>query len=195
MTSQNREVRTMEIRARNDDAYTVEGYASTFDTYVLYRDGDIDFSERIDPAAFDDADLSDVVFRIDHEGPVYARSSAGTLQLDIDEHGLHNTTDLSRTQRSRDIFAELKAGNYPQMSFAFTVAEEHYERDSHTRVIDRIAKVYDVSPVSFPANPNTYLVARSYIDGEIEKERAERLAAEERERAKAKLRLKLKLMR
>lgn len=195
MTSQNRETRTMEIRARNDDAYTVEGYASTFDTYVLYSDGDIDFSERIDPAAFDDADLSDVVFRIDHEGPVYARSSAGTLQLDIDEHGLHNTTDLSRTQRSRDIFADLKAGNYPQMSFAFTVAEEHYERDSHTRVIDRIAKVYDVSPVSFPANPNTYLVARSYIDGEIEKERAERLAAEERERAKAKLRLKLKLMR
>ena len=81
------------------------------------------------------------------------------------------------------------------MSFAFTVAEVHYERGSHTRVIDRIAKVYDVSPVSFPANPNTYLVARSYIDGEIEKERAERLAAEERERVKAKLRLKLKLMR
>lgn len=181
----NREYRAMTLRLRTAEAgqepdYVVEGYASTFDTYTLFSADGVDYKERIDPHAFDDADMTDVVFRIDHQGAVYARTSAGTVTLDVDEHGLHNVNDLSRSARARAIYDELRAGNYPQMSFAFKVAKEHVERDTHTRVIDRIAKVFDVSPVSFPANPNTFLTARSLIDGEIERERAERLAAEKR---------------
>ena len=163
----------------------VEGYASTFLPYVLFNEDGVDYSERIDRHAFDEADLSDVVFRIDHEGPVYARTSAGTVRLDIDDHGLHNINDLSRTQRSRDVFEDIAAGNYPKMSFAFRVAPggDHYEPETHTRVIDRIAKVFDISAVSFPANPTTNLSVskRDWFDGVIERERAERLAAEERQ--------------
>ena len=45
----------------SEDKYQVRGYASTFDSYVLMNiDGD-DYSERIDPHAFDDADMTDVV--------------------------------------------------------------------------------------------------------------------------------------
>ena len=68
------------------------------------------------------------------------------------------------------------------MSFAFTVAEDHYDSETHTRIIDRIAKVFDISAVSFPANPTTELSVstRSYFDGVIEAERAERLAKEKR---------------
>ncbi|MEE1278663.1 MAG: HK97 family phage prohead protease, partial [Acutalibacteraceae bacterium] len=71
------------------------------------------------------------------------------------------------------------------------VAEDHFDRATHTRVIDRIAKVFDVSPVSFPANPNTELSVstRSYFDGVIEAERAERLAREERERQIQRIRI------
>lgn len=181
----NREYRAMTLRLRTAEAgqepdFIVEGYASTFDEYTLFSADGVDYNERIDPHAFDEADMTDVVFRVDHEGPVYARSSAGTVRVNADEHGLHQVADLSRTARSRAIYDEIAAGNYPQMSFAFTVAEDHVERGTHTRVIDRIAKVFDVSPVSFPANPNTFLTARSLIDGEIERERAERLAAEKR---------------
>ena len=130
-----------------------------------------------------------MVFRIDHEGRVYARSSAGTVSVWADEHGLAQRTDLSRTQAARELYADIEAGNYPKMSFAFTVAEDHYEKDSHTRVIDRIAKVYDVSPVSFPANPGTELSVstRSYFDGVIEMEKAERLEREEAEKREAKI--------
>lgn len=184
-----REYRSMDmtILEGEEKKYMVEGYASTFLPYVLFNEDGVDYSERIDRHAFDEADLSDVVFRIDHEGPVYARTSAGTVTLDIDDHGLHNINDLSRTQRSRDVFEDIAAGNYPKMSFAFRVAPggDHYDPETHTRVIDRIAKVFDISAVSFPANPTTNLSVskRDWFDGVIERERAERLAAEERQAA------------
>ena len=135
--------------------------------------------------------MTDVVFRVDHEGRVYARTSAGTLQVWMDEHGLANRTDLSKTQAARELYADIEAGNYPKMSFAFTVAEDHYDKATHTRVIDRIAKVYDVSPVSFPANPSTELSVstRDYFNGVIEAEKAERLEREKREIQKKKIKI------
>jgi len=195
MMKQNREYRAMDFVQADEDTYEVKGYASTFDPYVLFSEDGIDYSEQIDPHAFDDADLTDVVFRVDHEGPVYARTSAGTVSLFTDDHGLGHTTDLSRTARAKELFDEIKAGNYPKMSFAFTVAEDHYDRDTHTRIIDRIAKVFDISPVSFPANPGTELTVstRDYFNGVIEAERAERLAAEERQKQIQRMRMKLKM--
>ena len=194
-----REYRMMELRvsdqaeAQEEKSYKVEGYASTFDPYVLFTEDGIDYSERIEPTAFDGADLSDVVFRVDHSGPVYARSSAGTVEVWTDEHGLGQITDLGRTQRGRDLFADIEAGNYPKMSFAFTVAEDgdSYDKATHTRVISRIAKVFDVSPVSFPANPGTELSVstRDYFNGVIEAEKAERLEREEREKQKHRIKI------
>lgn len=186
--NEQRDYRLMELRIAEqvegeEKNYIVEGYASTFEPYTLMTIDGVDWNERIDEHAFDEADMSDVVFRVDHEGPVYARSSAGTVKLGTDKHGLWNQTDLGRTRRGRELYEDIGAGNYPQMSFAFTVAEDHIERDTNTRVIDRIAKVFDVSPVSFPANPGTSLSVstRARIDGEIEARAAERRLQEERE--------------
>lgn len=194
----NREYRAMELRIYQPDgqeekSYVVEGYASTYEPYTLFTRDGIDYKEKIEPTAFDEADLSDVVFRVDHVGRVYARSSAGTVELWHDEHGLGQRTDLSRTQAAREVFADIEAGNYPKMSFAFTVAAggDTYDRKTHTRTIHRIAKVFDVSPVVFPANPGTELSVstRDYFDGVIEMEKAERLEREKRERLKLKIRL------
>lgn len=193
-----REYRNMPFEIRQDGdtpSFLVEGYASTFEAYKLIEIDGEDYNERIEPTAFDDADMSDVVFRVDHEGPVYARASAGTVKLDIDEHGLHQVSDLSQTQRARDLFEDIAAGNYPQMSFAFSISDEHYEAETRTRVIDRIAKVYDVSPVTWPANPTTEIHARDYFEGVIEAEKAaeaERLAAEEAERRDSERREELR---
>lgn len=194
---QNREYRNMELRVLNledeDKKYMVEGYASTFDKYLLLTIDGEDYFERIEPTAFDNADLSDVVFRVDHEGPVYARSSAGSVEIWHDEHGLGQRADLGRTQRARDLFADIEAGNYPQMSFAFVVADDgdYFDNATNTRVITRIDKVFDVSPVSFPANPNTSLSVstRDYFNGVIEMKRAERLEREKREAQKQKIRI------
>ena len=190
---QEREYRSMELQIEQredgtEPSFLVRGYASTFEPYVLLTVDGIDYSERIEPTAFDEADLSDVVFRVDHEGPVYARTSAGTVRLWTDEHGLGQETDLGRTEKARGLYEDIEAGNYPKMSFAFTVDEDSYDSETHTRIIHRIAKVYDVSPVSFPANPGTELSVstRSYFDGVIEAERAERLERERMEMRAAK---------
>ena len=186
---QKREYRNMTFEVREDGAepsFLVEGYASTFEPYKLIEIDGEDYNERIEPTAFDEADMSDVVYRIDHEGKVYARSSAGTIKLDVDEHGLHQVTDLSKTEAGRSHFEEIQAGNYPQMSFAFTVGEDHYDADTRTRVIDRIEQVFDISAVSFPANPTTELHVRDYFNGVIEMEKAaeaERQKAEEERRS------------
>lgn len=193
-----REYRAMNLILpdEGENKFIVEGYASTYTPYLLGTVDGVDYYERIEPTAFDNTDLTDVVFRVDHTGPVYARSSAGTVKLNPDEHGLHNVTDLSRTQRSREVHADIKAGNYPQMSFAFTVAEggDYFDRETRTRVITNIKKVYDISPVTFPANPDTVLSARDYINGVIDAEKAERLEAELKERRRKQLALKLKIM-
>ena len=176
------------FQAQENEPYTVRGYASTFEPYVLLSYDGVDYSERIEPTAFDEADMSDVIFQYNHEGRVFARKSNGTLEVNVDPHGLAIKADLSSTAASREIYEDIRTGLTNKMSFAFTVDSDHYDSDTHTRVIDRIAKVYDVSAVSIPANPGTDISARSYFDGVIEAEKAERLEREAREAQKAEIR-------
>ena len=169
----------------------VEGYASTFEAYPLYEADGVTYYERIDPKAFEGADMSDVVFLKDHVGTVLARTKNGLLDLSIDEHGLAVRADLTKTTAGREMIEEIEVGNYTQMSFAFTVGADHYDKETRTRVIDSFKKLYDVSAVAFPANPSTDigLTARDYFNGVIEAEKAERLERERRELQKKKIKL------
>lgn len=183
---------------KDDDeekSYKVSGYASTFDTYTLFEVDGIEYKERIDSHAFDNADMSDVIMQYDHTGKVFARTSNGTLSVSVDERGLKVEADLSTTEASRELYDEIASGLIIKMSFAFKVSEEHYDSNSHTRVVDKISKVYDVSAVSIPANPDTEIFARSaFFDGVIKKEKAERLEQTRKEAEKRKLKLRLHLM-
>lgn len=175
--------------------YTVEGYASTFEPYKLLTIDGVDYFERIEPSAFEKADMSDVVFLRDHEGRVLARTKNDTIQLEVDSIGLHQRTNLGLTGASREMYEDIKARNYTQMSFSFTVDDDEFDEETHTRVIKRIRKLYDISAVAFPANPGTDIGVsmRDYFNGAIEAARAERLEAEKRARAKERLKLKIKL--
>lgn len=182
---------------KDDDkaSYKVSGYASTFDTYTLFEVDGIEYKERIDSHAFDNSDMSDVIMQYDHTGRVFARTSNGTLSVSVDERGLKVEADLSTTEASRELYDEIASGLIIKMSFAFKVSEEHYDSNSHTRVVDKISKVYDVSAVSIPANPDTEIFARSaFFDGVIKKEKAERLEQTRKEAEKRKLKLRLHLM-
>ena len=188
-----REYRAAQPFEARDEEMIVEGYASTFEPYVLWHEGDTEIREQIDPHAFDNADMSDVIMQYDHEGRVFARTSNGTLELSIDDHGLKVRADLSKTAGARQLYEDIKSGMVTQMSFAFSIQEDAYDKKEHMRTVTKIRKVYDTSAVSIPANPGTEIAARSYFDGVIEAERAERLAAEERERKIQILKLRLSL--
>lgn len=176
-----REYRTMAVTLPIEEEYIVEGYATTFnDPYVLFSDGDRDFSEVVDSRALEGTDMRDVIFQYDHSGMVYARTKNDTLQLFTDEHGLKVRADLSKTEASRQMYEAISAGLVDQMSFAFTVDGEDYDKNTRTRTITHIKKLYDVSAVSIPANPGTEISARSAFEGYIEAERLEELQAEKR---------------
>lgn len=187
-----REYRAAEKFEANDEMI-VEGYASTFEPYVLYSDGENSIYERIDPHAFDEADMDDVIMQYDHEGRVFARKSNGTLEVSVDDHGLKIRADLSKTEGARSLYEDIRSGMITQMSFAFTIGEESYDKVARQRNILKVGRLYDVSAVSIPANPGTEISARSFCDGVIAEEQAERLAAEERERKIKILRLRLEV--
>lgn len=186
------EIRQMQEGAEEDKKeYIVEGYATTFnDPYLLYDDGTYKVYEQIDSKAFEGADMSDVLFLYNHEGRVFARQKNGTLQLSVDEKGLHIIADLSSTEESRKMYEDIKAGLVDQMSWAFTVGEETYDKQKKLRTITKVRKVYDCSCVSIPANPNTSIASRSFLDGVIEEERRSDL---EREKMVLMLRIKAKM--
>jgi len=188
MIRDNREYRYTQIfecRAKEDseEDFIVEGYATTFnDAYTLFTSEDgTDYKEVVDREAIDsNTDTKDVIFVKDHEGTVFARTKNGTLKLSLDDHGLKVTADMSKTASARAAYEEIKSGMYDQMSFAFIVDDDEYNKTTHTRTIRHIKKLFDVSFVGFPANPNTDIgvATRDYFNGVIEAERAERLAQE-----------------
>lgn len=189
------------VSKRFDTDYYVEGYASTFnDPYTLYKYGDWEYVEIIDPDAFRDADMSDVIFQLNHEGRVYSRMSNHTLIVEPDQHGLFVAADLGKTTNSRMMWEDIDAGLITKMSWGFTIAPDGIsyvdDESQHrtTATITKVTKVFDVSAVSLPADPNTEISARSLYDGAIERVQEERLLREtaQREREMARSRLALR---
>lgn len=189
------EVRVKESESEDEESYGVEGYACTFnEPYELLNWGDYIVREQIDPHAFDECDISDVIMQYDHAGRVFARNSNGTLQLEVDDHGLKMAADLGGTEIGRQLHEEIKGGYTNKMSFGFTISEDKREvtndYDANVtivlRTITKIRKLYDVSAVSLPANDGTEISARSYADGVIAELEAERLKSIAIQEARAK---------
>lgn len=187
---------------RFDSDFYVEGYASTFnDPYKLYEWGGIEYWEVIDPDAFRDCDMSDVIMQFDHVGRVFARQSNNTLIVEPQLHGLFIAADLGSTTSSRGMYEDIDAGLITRMSWAFMPdwdeIEDIYDEDEHklTSIIHKVERVYDVSAVSLPADPNTEISARSYFDGAIKRIEAERLQSALEAQKAVELRRKRMAMR
>ena len=188
-----REYRSFQLNIAEGEEKVVRGYATTFNNeYTLYEDEDYVIREVVDPSAFDDTDMEDVIMQFNHEGRVFARISNGTLELNVDEEGLAIEADLGGTEIGRNLYEEIAGGYTNKMSMGFKVdrTADVWTREMtdgktvEVRRINRILKLYDVSAVSIPANDATSISVRTLVDGEIEKLRAERLEAEELELAK-----------
>ena len=166
----------MQQTKRLDSNYYVEGYATTFnEPYLLFNWDGVDYYEQIDKKAFDEADMSDVIMQYNHEGRVYARNGNGTLGMEVDDHGLFIYADLSKTERAKDLYADIAAGMINEMSWAFTEWERSFDKQTNTWTVRKVRKVYDVSAVSRGANPATEISARSLLDGVIQQQERESL--------------------
>ena len=190
----------LETRKGENGEKVVEGYATTFNMpYRLMTDGKVTVNEQVDRGAFKETDMSDVIMQYDHEGPVFARISNGTLRLEEDDHGLKVIADLGGTERGRQLFEEIDGGYTNKMSFGFTVTGQKTERTKDAegkvtilRTITKIGKLYDVSAVSLPANDATEISSRTISDGLIAQAQEEIRAEEERQQRIGEIRKLLK---
>ena len=162
-----KEIRKLDIQFRAEDTednkMEIKGYAAVFNSPETYA-----YTEVIAPTAFDDADMSDVVLRYNHEDTfmVLARTRNESLKLNVDEKGLFiDATLQDDISQHRDIFNAIKSGLIDKQSFAFVVSEDDYDYDTDTRTITKIGKVFDVSVVDQPFyNGTDVSVARSQND-------------------------------
>ena len=149
----------------------VQGQAVTFESEtVLFKCGNTEYKEVIDRNAFNETDMTDVIFNYNHGGKVVARTRNNTLKLSIDSNGLNIEARLDGTEEGRRLYEEIKGGYIDRMSFCFTVKEESYNQETHTWRVLKIDKLYDVSAVDFPAYDTTSISARSSRLAVAEKE-------------------------
>lgn len=166
--------------------YYVEGYAATFERYKLYDDWDGQpVYEQFKPADFAGCDMSDIIMQYNHSGMVFARQRNKTLIVKIDDKGLFIAADLSKTAAARELYEAIKCGNIDRMSWGFVPKETLFDAETNTITYNGIKKIYDVSAVDLPANEDTIIEARRFVDGEIsrikqelEKREIERLKLE-----------------
>ena len=149
----------------------VEGQAVTFESETtLFKYRETEYKEVIDRNAFNEADMSDVIFNYNHSGKVVARTRNNTLRLNIDSNGLNIEARLDGTDEGRKLYEEIKGGYIDRMSFCFTIKEESYNQETHTWRVLKIDKLYDVSAVDIPAYDTTSISARSSRLAVAEKE-------------------------
>jgi HK97 family phage prohead protease len=125
------------------------------------------FMEQIEPGAFKESIKKDDVRALFNHDPNYVigRNKAGTLKMKEDERGLAVEINPPDTQFARDLAVLMERGDITQMSFAFSVLEEEWsygkkKDDPDVRTIKKV-RLFDVSPVTYPAYEGTDIAIRS----------------------------------
>jgi HK97 family phage prohead protease len=157
--------RRIELRAGAEDVFGLEGYAAVWDVWYEVLGGPPwGWSERVLRAAVTPAlaEGQDVRFLIDHAGIPLARTRSGTLMVADDELGLRTDVpqlDLRNPDAQR-VRSAVDRGDIDQMSWAFRVSNQEWNEDYTERTITGVKRVYDVSLVTFPANPATAMARK-----------------------------------
>ena len=116
----------VEQRADGQPSRRIEGRAVPFNEWSNPIWGE--WIEKIDPHAFDGCDMSDVIMCTDHGtgcADVLARSrnGEGTLEIRIEDDGLHFAFDAPNTTRGNDLLELVRRGDISECSFKFKVEE------------------------------------------------------------------------
>ena len=152
-----------EFKTRQEgEALKIEGYFAVFNSNYDIAPG---MSESIAPGAFKNTLAGDIRALVNHDTTlVLGRTSAHTLDLREDEHGLWGSIDINpKDSDAMNLYERVKRGDVSQCSFGFDILSEETEiRDNgevHWTMNE--VKLYEVSCVTFPAYESTNIDARS----------------------------------
>ncbi len=153
-----------EIRA-NKDSPELIGHAALFEVLSEDLGG---FREKIRKGAFEKTIQTDDIRALFNHDPNYVlgRNINGTLELSEDETGLLVKIKPPETQFAKDLIKQIERGDISQMSFGFIVNVDEWDTTDKDNPIRTLvdASLFDVSPVTFPAYPQTDIGVRMAKD-------------------------------
>ncbi len=149
-----------ELRVEDGDKPKLRGYAAVFNVLSEELFG---FREKIAPGAFKKSIKGDVRAFVNHDSShIIGRTKSGTLRLKEDATGLLIEIDPPNTSPGRDIVESIRRGDITQMSFGFRTRKEHWETENGENIRTLLdLDLLEVSPVVFPAYPDTSVAVRS----------------------------------
>lgn len=191
-TKNNEEQRVLELRSENfefnDNDLTVSGYVNKAGdvSKVIGKpdnNGQLQFFyETIDPQAFVDSinnrpDGRPIDLYADHDPQkLLATTDNGSLELAVDDVGLHMSAHIVNTSDGRDAYELIKSGIMGKMSFGFNVRHatmDYSYANAHQYPLRKVDSLdlMEVSAVRFPAYLDTNIEARNSqeVFAELEK--------------------------
>lgn len=177
-----------------DKEPSIEGYASVFDSWSEELGGLDPFKEKVVKGAFSQTIKEDDIRALFNHDPNYVlgRNKADTLQLKEDDKGLFVRIIPPNAQWAKDLIVSINRGDITQMSFGFIVELDRWKFENGIDVRELLkVKLFDVSPVTFPAYSETECGIRTqkeiYKKRQAQKQEQEKI---ENEKHKQKLVLK-----
>lgn len=151
----------IESREEGTVSRTIVGYAAKFESWSDPIMGW--FREKVARGAFDGCDLSDVIMCFNHNtDSILARTTSGTLRLEVDDVGLRFAFEAPNTTSGCDMLELVRRGDVSKCSFRFGVEQDEWQYADEQnglamdeRTILRFSRVVDVSLVVFLAYPET----------------------------------------
>ena len=165
-----KEQREFRMESAEQNGNTIRGYAAVYNSDSEWMGG---FYEQIATGAFDGVMENDVRAYFNHdENLLLGRVSSGTLRISTDKRGLFYEVDLPNTTYANDLAELMKRGDVNQSSFAFLIEKDRWEqRDGTTyRIIEKVSRLLDVSPVSQPAYPDATSELKRDLETETKEE-------------------------
>ncbi len=147
----------------------------SFDKAYGVRDSKGVYEETIKQGAFKKTlqEQDDVRFLVNHDGIPLARTSSGTLELEEDDYGLFVKAELDPSNPTvAEVASAMKRGDLNEMSFAFQAIKDEFDESGQNRSVNE-ARLFDVSVVTYPANPWAGAKLRGLDIEDLHKELAE----------------------
>jgi uncharacterized protein len=177
-----------QVKSVDEEKNIFEGYASTFG-------GDPDaHGDIIEKGAFaktiqERKDRVKILWQHNWDQPI-----GKAIELREDDHGLYLKAKISDTTLGREVMTLIKDGVIDRLSIGYSVVREEYDREKRARILKEV-KLYEVSPVTFPANDRAIIsgakhngvdadiALKTYIDQVIDEVKAGRMLSEKTKQA------------
>lgn len=156
----------IEIREVEGGLRTITGYAVKWEMKSVTMGYWRRFKEQFKRGAFTDSLTQDDQLALwSHDySQVLGRTKNGTLRLFEDEIGLRFELDLADTTLGDDTYKTIKRGDVDGVSFGFQMVKEEWDESDPDNIVRSVtkAKLVEISPVAFPAYPDSQVSARSH---------------------------------